>query len=324
MTTSLPTDLSTGLAADLAADLVTDLATDLAADWVTDRTPTAEQKALFHQQGYLIVKNLLSPEQAAQIVERCDRLFQTQFETGIYPDEWYGRPGLSQPNATRQMTGLWRCDRTLAAMVMSEKAGQIAAMLEGWSGTRLLTDGLWQKPPSAKETTLHQDSMYINAHQPVGETTTCWVALSNAFPGASTIEYVPGSHTWPRSNAVAEFHNKDKSYLSQMEAAAQQAGAKKPEVVQMELSPGSCVFHHGNIWHGSGKNIRDVVRRSLVIIHVPAESTFQEAGAFIPGGYIAAKYRRHGDDTMDESFFPIVWQEDGYRTPFLNTEFERL
>jgi len=285
---------------------------------------TAEQVQQFRRDGFLVIENLFSPEQVEKLLQRFDALYAGEFETGIYPDEWHWNPHLGLPAVAGQMTGVWRCDRTLAAMVMSEKAGQIAAMLEGWSGTRLLTDGLWQKPPSAKETTLHQDSMYINAHQPVGETTTCWVALSNAFPGASTIEYVPGSHTWPRSNAVAEFHNKDKSYLSQMEAAAQQAGAKKPEVVQMELSPGSCVFHHGNIWHGSGKNIRDVVRRSLVIIHVPAESTFQEAGAFIPGGYIAAKYRRHGDDTMDESFFPIVWQEDGYRTPFLNTEFERL
>ncbi|MGB3671215.1 MAG: phytanoyl-CoA dioxygenase family protein [Phormidesmis sp.] len=285
---------------------------------------TAEQIQQFRRDGFLVIENLFSPEQVEKLLQRFDALYAGEFETGIYPDEWHWNPHLGLPAVAGQMTGVWRCDRTLAAMVMSEKAGQIAAMLEGWSGTRLLTDGLWQKPPSAKETTLHQDSMYINAHQPVGETTTCWVALSNAFPGASTIEYVPGSHTWPRSNAVAEFHNKDKSYLSQMEAAAQQAGAEKPEVVQMKLSPGSCVFHHGNIWHGSGQNMMDVIRRSLVIIHVPAESTFQEAGAFIPGGYIAAKYRRHGDNTMDESFFPIVWQEDGYRTPFLNTEFERL
>ena len=38
---------------------------------------------------------------------------------------------------------------------------------------------------------------------------------------------------------------------------------------------------------------------------------------YVPGGYIAGRYKRYGDDTMDESFFPIVWQADGYRSCFL-------
>ena len=33
---------------------------------------------------------------------------------------------------------------------------------------------------------------------------------------------------------------------------------------------------------------------------------------------IYSRYKRHGDDTMDESFFPILWTADGYRTPFLD------
>ena len=283
----------------------------------TDPLITSGQIEQFQKDGFLVVENLFPSEQIEQLLQRFDSLYAGEFETGIYPDEWHWNPYLGRAEVAGQMTGVWRCDRTLAKLVLSEKAGRIAAGLEGWAGARFLTDGLWQKPPKAKETTLHQDSMYINSHQPVGETTTCWVALSNAFPGASSIEYVPGSHTWPRSEAVPEFHNKDKSYLSQMEVAAAQAGVKNPEVVQMDLAPGSCVFHHGNIWHGSGQNRMNVTRRSLVIIHVPADSEFQEAGSYIPGGYIAAKYRRHGDNRMDESFFPIVWREDGYRTPFL-------
>jgi hypothetical protein len=31
-----------------------------------------------------------------------------------------------------------------------------------------------------------------------------------------------------------------------------------------------------------------------------------------------SRYKRRGDDVMDESFFPILWTEDGYRTPFLD------
>ena len=103
-----------------------------------------------------------------------------------------------------------------------------------------------------------------------------------------------------------------------MEEAGKQAGVAEPEVLQLELQPGSCAFHHGNMWHGSGKNqMSGVIRRSLVMVYIPAESRFKPAGAYVEGGYLPGRYKRFGDDTMDESFFPIVWQQDGYRTPFL-------
>ena len=32
---------------------------------------------------------------------------------------------------------------------------------------------------------------------------------------------------------------------------------------------------------------------------------------------VYSRYRRVGDTTLDESFFPIVWTRDGYRTEWL-------
>ena len=283
---------------------------------ITKAPITAEQVDQFHRDGFLVVENLIEPEQVERLIAQFDPLFAGEFETGVYPDEWHWNPYLGKPGAAGQMTGIWKCDRTLAAVITSAKIGQIAAALEGWSGARLLSDGIWQKPCGAKETTLHQDSMYIDYHTPSG-VTVCWLALSHAVTGAGTIEYARGSHRWTLSEAVPEFHNQSKSYRSEMEQAAKLAGVEQPEVVQLDIAPGSGVFHHGNTWHGSGKNTMDVVRRSMVLAYVPAEAQFKPFGAYVPGGYIAGKYRRHGDNTMDESFFPIVWREDGYRTPFL-------
>lgn len=280
------------------------------------RSLTAKQIDQFHRDGFLVVENLLTAEQVERLVDRFEPLFAGEFETGVFPDEWHWNPYLGQPGAAGQMTGVWRCDRTVASVVMAPRPAQIAAALEGWSGARLLTDGIWQKPSGAKETTLHQDSMYINYHTPPG-VITCWIALSHAIAGASTIEYVRGSHRWELAKAVPEFHNQNKSYRSDMQRAAQLAGIEHPEVVQLDLAPGSCVFHHGNTWHGSGQNTMDVVRRSMVLAYIPADARFKPFGSYVPGGYIAGKYRRQGDDTMDESFFPIIWSTTGYRTPFL-------
>ena len=33
---------------------------------------------------------------------------------------------------------------------------------------------------------------------------------------------------------------------------------------------------------------------------------------------IYSKYRRAGEVELDESFFPVIWREDGYRTGWLD------
>ena len=40
-------------------------------------------------------------------------------------------------------------------------------------------------------------------------------------------------------------------------------------------------------------------------------------------GYLYSRYKRFGDDVMDETFFPIIWREDGYRSSFLEPYLRR-
>ena len=42
-----------------------------------------------------------------------------------------------------------------------------------------------------------------------------------------------------------------------------------------------------------------------------------------PTGYIYSRYKRFGDDTMDETFFPVTWRNDGYRSPFIEPYWAR-
>ena len=285
--------------------------------FTSEQILTAEQINQFHTDGFIVVEDLIDRATIDRVVNRVDPLFTGEFETGTYPDEWYWNPRLGLPGASGQMSNVWKSDRTLASVVLSPKIGEICAALGNWSGSRLLSDSMWRKPYGASETTLHQDSMYSFYHTPQ-ELVVCWIALSNAVLGASAIEYVRGSHRWALSQTVSEFHATGKSYRSEMEQAAQRVGVDSPEVVQLALKPGSCAFHHGNMWHGSGKNLMpDLTRRSLVVVHIPSEAQFKSTGAYVEGGYLPGRYKRFGDDTMDESFFPIVWQQDGYRSPFL-------
>ena len=285
---------------------------------VTKCPITSEQIDQFHRDGFLVVEDLLEPGLVEQLIERFEPLFAGEFETGVYPDEWHWNPYLGKPGEAGQMTGIWKSDRTLATAIMSAKIGHIAAALEGWSGARLLSDGIWQKPQGAKE---NDPAPGLHVYQ-----------LPHACGGDSLLDCPEsccgwGQHNWSMRGALTcgsclrrcqSFTIRIRSYRSEMEQAAKLAGVEQPEVVQLNIPPGSGVFHHGNTWHGSGKNTMNVMRRSMVLAYVPAAAHFKSFGSYVPGGYIAGKYRRHGDDTFDESFFPIIWHEDGYRTPFLD------
>lgn len=272
-----------------------------------------DQISHFNADGFLVIENLIDPELVVRLNSRIDPLFRGDFETGIYPDEWHWRPGLSLPDVTRQIGNAWKSDLTIASVVLSAEIGRLSAALAGWPGARLIKDSVWVKPPGAREIALHQDGMYYTYFDPA-EAIACWIALDNTSADAGTLEYVRGSHKWPRSKQVSEFHAPTRDYRWEMQQAAAEVGVSQPEIVPIEVSAGSCVFHHWNVWHGSGKNRRpDKIRRSLSVFTVHANTRFQPTGA----GYIHGRYKRFGDTRMDENFPPILWTQDQHRTDFL-------
>lgn len=270
--------------------------------------------ARFHNQGFLVIESLLDADLVKRLRDRVEPIFHGDFETGIYPDEWYWRPGLSRMDVTREICNAWKCDLTVASVSLSAEVGRLTALLAGWPGARIGQDSLWYKPPGGKEVALHQDGTYISYINPA-EMMTCWIALDDVTAEIGTIEYVPGSHRWPLVTTLGEFHAPEADYRTAMYQAAAQAGVPDPTVLPIEMPAGSCVIHHGNVWHGSGKNLRsDRPRRSLGIHTLSSEATFQAA---IKAGYIYGRYKRTDDLDMDETFFPILWTEEGYRSPHL-------
>jgi phytanoyl-CoA hydroxylase len=275
---------------------------------------STEQIEQFHTQGYLILEHFLDESVVEQIAERLDPLFATRFETGIYPDEWHGRPGLNRPDATRQMCGMWRCDRTVASVSLSAEIARLNATLGGWAGGRLANDSCWIKPPGAPPVAFHRNNTYVSCINP-STSITCWVALDGATADAGTLEIVPGSHTWASADQFRFVHAPLPDYRDPMWQAAAEAGVEHFEILSVELPPGGCIFLHGDLWHGSGSNISsDITRRSFAVSTLPADAQFQPPGVGV--GYIYGRYRRMGETAMDESFFPILWTESGYRSPF--------
>jgi len=89
-------------------------------------------------------------------------------------------------------------------------------------------------------------------------------------------------------------------------------------VVPVVVPRGGGAFHHGWAWHGSGFNRSENPRRSLVVHCISSEASFSGDTSNTGIAPIYRRYQRHGDLTMDENYFPILWTERGYRTAFLD------
>ena len=268
--------------------------------------------ARFRRDGFLIVENVLDAKSVAALRDRFPKLFAGDFDTGVYPDEWHWREGISLPDVTRHMCNAWKADLTVAALVLAVDIGRAAATLAGWDGVRLGQDTIWWKPPQAKPIALHQDTSFLDFLDPP-RTITCWFTLDETHRDAGTLEYIPGSQSWPVMPLPQGFHAPE-DYRGLMKASAEAAGVTPPEPVLIEVPAGSCVFHAGEIWHGSGPNLSDDrTRRSIGVHMISTETVFSDR----PGGYIYRRYQRTGDPRLDESYFPVLWTTTGGRTGWI-------
>jgi hypothetical protein len=271
-----------------------------------------DQVAAFDRDGFVIVeKGLVSPRALELLRERYEPLFQGVYETGIKPDEVNWVPGRDPEDRTRQICNGWRADTVIAAQVLGERTGRLGAQLARYRGTRILQDNVLWKPPGTKAIGFHQDSSYADYLVPA-EMLTCWISLHETTADAGPIEYVRGSHLWPKSPPErSQFHAPEDWLAPARNAAPEGAGL---DLVPVVVQPGGGSFHHGLTWHGSAPNTNASVARMALVTHMlPVEVRFHETNVDL----IYSRYKRQGDLALDESFFPVLWDETGYRTPWL-------
>ena len=274
----------------------------------------------FNEDGFLIVENLIDDATVDRLRERFDRSFRGEFETGVMPDEVNWQESTGDPTLTRQICNGWKADCAIANVVLRPDLGQAVAQLGDWPGTRIMIDNVIWKPPGTRSLAYHQDNAYLKWFSP-SELLSCWIALDDTHADAGTIEFVRGSHRWHHSMPEGEFHG-PADYRKYMEQAAAKEGVT-PEIVYVEVPKGGGSFHYGWTWHGSGENTASVPRRSLVLHAMRSDTQYEPEHLQQGTGSIYGRYKRLGDTIIDENYFPILWTEDGYRTPEIATFLDR-
>jgi ectoine hydroxylase-related dioxygenase (phytanoyl-CoA dioxygenase family) len=281
----------------------------------------ASARQRFDDDGFVVIDRLIDSVRIPLLHQAFSDVFDGKFETGVRPDEVNWQQADGDPSLTRQICNGWKANRCIASVVLDESLAAGIAALAGWPGVRIMIDNVIWKPPATKSIGFHQDNAYLAWFTP-SELMTCWIALDDTTAEGGTIEFARGSHRWQLREPEGEFHAPEDYQQPLRQAAASEGVAA--DIAYVEVAAGGGSFHHGATWHGSGANHSPRPRRSLVL-HAMRSDVEYVPQNFAQGiGPIYSRYKRLGDNQLDENYFPILWREDGYRTPQIASFLEQM
>ncbi|CAM9813026.1 unnamed protein product, partial [Hapterophycus canaliculatus] len=234
-----------------------------------------------------------------------------------------------------QIVNAWKADRTVAAIVLSEHLGKLAASLTGWDSIRVAQDDVIWKPPGSGPVAYHQDSAYISRQFLPREnnSVTMWIALDECDQEVGTIEYAtmakplrPGALAVAKSEShsfVPSFHGANAlNYRAPAEVAASRLGLQV-EFHPIDVSPGECVVHAQDCWHGSAPNVSPNRHRRAIVVHfLRGDSRFIDGHSLQGTGgpsYIYSRYKGLDNNELPEEAFPVTFSQGGYRTRWIDT-----
>lgn len=222
---------------------------------------TAEQRAFYDREGYLVLRELFSREEARRYLEHYMRL---RAESTEAQDQLGYDPNSSDPlKRYPRMLQMHRWDPVSLDWLLEPR---IKAALTGLSDLEpyAVQTMIYFKPPGGRGQALHQDQYYLRV-QP-GTCIAAWMALDPCDDENGCLRVVPGSQNWPLLCTV-------KADLTQSFTDVTVPIPPGTEVVPVELQPGDVLFFNGQVVHGSGPNrSANRFRRSLIGHYIGGEA----------------------------------------------------
>jgi phytanoyl-CoA hydroxylase len=241
-------------------------------------TATAiDYPAIIAQDGYCIVRGLLSPSEAANIRSAFFQLAESVAEStveGLFEPVGDGNDPLQR--YPRVMMPHRRPDLPvgkLAWQYLFDK--RIWDILRSIMGEEPLAaqSMFYFKPPGARGQAYHQDNYYLNSAP-----RTCmaaWIAVEDIDDANGCLSVVPGSHRLPILPPVkADLHE---SFTEILVPPPHEMKARPAH-----MKAGDVLFFGGNVIHGSNSNRTSDRFRSSLIYHFIGESSTQVSQWYRP------------------------------------------
>ncbi len=214
----------------------------------------------FHDQGYVLVPQLLSPGEVTGLREE----FMALHAGGPIPGHFSPRP--QEPGTPYDI--LRDYPRIMHPHQVNDLAlrylldARFGAVLEELLGEEPLAaqSMFYFKPPGARGQALHQDNFYLRVEP--GTCVAAWVALDRVDRANGGLEVVPGTH---RMDLFCP-EEADPGVSFTRDFVPPPPGLER---VPVDMEPGDVLFFNGSLVHGSEPNsTADRFRRSFICHYV--------------------------------------------------------
>ena len=264
----------------------------------TSSLVSAELLEQYERDGFVVVPDLLSPEEVAEYGTRVTNAVGLRTE------------GDDRPLAERspyqqsflQCMNLWEDFPDVRSLTFHPKLAQVAAELMHVDAVRVWHDQALYKKAGGRATDAHQDHPYW----PIKETNsiTAWIPFEGSTLESGALGYVPGSHRIGVRKFVNIFTGDPNDILDDPEIAG-----KEPRF--LEVPAGSVAYHHGLTVHLAKPNVSDRDRAVHTIIYFPDGSTrgYPNPHFAVDRGEIEVGQK------IDSDVTPIAWPREAGDLP---------
>jgi ectoine hydroxylase-related dioxygenase (phytanoyl-CoA dioxygenase family) len=223
-------------------------------DLDTEYKITPAHTAQFKRDGFIKLKNVLSPETLKaygdEITASVKRL-NTETRP-ISERTTYGKAFL-------QIMNIWTKNEVVKQFVFGKRLARLAAELMGVKGVRLYHDQALYKEPSGGITPWHADQFYWPLSN--GNTCTAWIPLQATPMNMGPLAFSVGSH---KLTIGRDLEISDESEQKVSKALLEQ----KLPLDEGAFDLGEVSFHYGWTFHRAGVNSSASARAVMTIIYM--------------------------------------------------------
>lgn len=261
---------------------------------------TEEQIAGYRRDGFLVVREFLSPAERAELlagIEQAVRQMGSYKLGGARQEKWLDGDSFYD-RVFLQRINLWKINAAVKKYLLAPELGRMLCRLEGIDGIRIWHDQTLQKQPWANPTAWHADNPKWSYHS--RHAISIWIALDAATPQNGCMYYLPGSHRnenyddVPISREMGLYFEQFPQFREVMPVAG-------------EMASGDAGFHNGLLAHGAGPNMTPRWRRAMTAGYMPDGSTFNGTQNVLSDEQVAAL--KVGDPLDDEAQNPLLWPQ---------------
>lgn len=257
---------------------------------------TADQVRFYRENGFVKLKDVLSPETIAAYRPEITRKVH-ELNTLHLPME----QRTTYQKAFLQVMNLWTKSDVVKEFVFSKRLARIAAELMGTAGVRMYHDQALYKEGRGGFTPWHADQYYwplASTH-----TVTVWIPLQKTPMDLGPLAFAPKSHLHDLGRDL-EISDQSESKIEKKLLAANLGQVEEP------FDLGEVSFHSGWTFHRAGRNLTDRPREVMTIIYMDSEMRLAaprnenqkvDWETWCPGAIVG--------ETIESPINPVLWRK---------------